>query len=53
MISTRPFLKTPTQEYVVPKSIPITVPISFSSSSATANGSAANVAVGFGKTTLN
>ncbi len=28
MISTRPFLKMPTQEYVVPRSIPITVPIS-------------------------
>ena len=28
MISTRPFLKIPTHEYVVPRSIPITVPTS-------------------------
>merc|ERR1719287_279241 len=47
MISTRPFLNTPTQEYVVPRSIPITVPIDSSSSARAANGEAinANVAI--------
>lgn len=34
MISTRPFLKIPTHEYVVPRSIPMTVPTSFLASSA-------------------
>mmetsp|Transcript_24054 Transcript_24054/g.67389 ORF Transcript_24054/g.67389 Transcript_24054/m.67389 type:complete len:218 (-) Transcript_24054:15-668(-) len=40
IISTRPFLKTPTQLYVVPKSIPITVPYSDSSPSSSSSSCA-------------
>ena len=42
MISTRPFWKTPTHEYVVPKSIPMTVPRSSWATAAVASAAAAS-----------
>ena len=46
MISTFPFLNTPTHEYVVPRSIPMVVPVFGSSSAKTeANGNASAVTV--------
>ena len=41
MISTRPFLYTPTQLYVVPRSMPITVPSDSSCAATPANAAAA------------
>ena len=42
MISTRPFWKTPTPQYVVPKSIPMTVPRSSWATAAVASAAAAS-----------
>ena len=45
MISTLPCLKTPTQEYVVPRSIPMTVPNGSASPSAACAQPTATIAI--------